>query len=79
MRGPRAKQQLCRPSLGTRVQARQGLRVPLTQAGDPPLGILLSAVTGPATTPPPVPRHPDTCADFHRVFKAPREGTPRGL
>ena len=57
MRGPRAKQQLCRPSLGTRAQARQGLRVPLTQAGDPPLGILLSAVTGPATTPPPRPLH----------------------
>lgn len=77
MRSPRAKQQLCRPSLGTRVQARQGLCVPLTQAGDPPLGILLCAVTGPATTPP----SPATLIPV-RIFtvfsRLPRRGRPGG-
>lgn len=72
------------PSSSLQTQPRDtgagqaGLCVPLTQAGDPPpASSLCGDWAGP---PPPCPRHPDTCADFHRVFWAlPREGTPMGV
>lgn len=77
MRSPRAGSSSRDPASGHGCRPGRRLQVPLTQAGGPTPGILLCAVTGPATTP--VPRHPDTCVIFTVFSRLPQEGTPWGL